>query len=44
MFEVLTGDIKQAFHSLIVIDEQGPGNPKGTIRIDLNFYTMGRVL
>lgn len=44
MFEVLTGDIKQVFRSLIVIAEQRLGNSKGTIRIDLNFYTMGRVL
>lgn len=37
MFEVLIGDIKQAFHSLIAIAEQRLGNPKGTIKIDLNF-------
>lgn len=43
-FEVLIWDLKQAFHLLVMIAEQRLENPKGTIRIDLNFYAMGRAL
>lgn len=43
IFEVLIWDIKWAFHPLIIVAEQRLENPKGTIRIDLNFYTVGRL-